>query len=314
MTKRTGTLTDEDRDRIEKAATMLRNAVWAHDHGKSNAMDLVRGAMPTLAPFRTTRERRVPTDAVLARLDRLKQLLHEARSRLPAFPRGSDGNPEFMTGPYYRSVLGFDVSRRSDPALTDPVRIRLNEVGRWVNEATIVFLVATLPAHGVLEDGEPARRGVEGAEHVRVARDLRNISNCGSSCGTNRAGAVPPPRPRPDGRLLLPQGPCRATGHRRGSREAHKTRASGGTRTWIGIGLRERRVRPAARTRTTPSTTLSTPGPRGPRVRVGLPGWCVLPAAGAHHSSSSLGVAWHRLAVRATAPESVGSELGSSSR
>ena len=60
---RKGTLTREDRDRVEAAAQTLRNAVDAWDRGMTSAMDLVRAAKRTLDQVRVpsiVEQRRLP--------------------------------------------------------------------------------------------------------------------------------------------------------------------------------------------------------------------------------------------------------------
>ena len=111
---------------------------------------------------------------VFESLDLLRQRLLDVLARLPTFPPGSVGNAVFSTGSYYQQA-GLDVAFQFGRPLTDNIRTRLNADGRWVNEAAVVFLIATLLAHGVLEDSEPHRRDVEGHEHVSFARTLRSI-------------------------------------------------------------------------------------------------------------------------------------------
>jgi hypothetical protein len=108
---------------------------------------------------------------VFESLDLLRERLVDVRARLPTFPPGSVGNAVFSTGRYYQQ----DVRLHFDPALTQNIRTWLNAAGRWVNEAAVVFLIATLLDHGVLKDSEAHRRDVEGYEHVNIARTLRSI-------------------------------------------------------------------------------------------------------------------------------------------
>jgi hypothetical protein len=62
-----------------------------------------------------------------------------------------------------------------DHPLTEDDRARLNGAGRWVNEAAVVALVATLVEYGVFQDGKAHQRGIDGDEHVSLARNLRSI-------------------------------------------------------------------------------------------------------------------------------------------
>jgi len=111
------------------------------------------------------------TAEVIERLNQLLERLHDVRARVPTFPPGTVGNAEFMTGPHYPTKVSFHF----DPPLTDNVRTRLNAAGRWINEATVVFLVATLRAHDVVKENLSEREGLDGVEHVRIAKKLRHI-------------------------------------------------------------------------------------------------------------------------------------------
>jgi hypothetical protein len=81
---------------------------------------------------------------------------------------------KFGPVPYY-AAAGLSVMQRFSRPLTEDDRDRLNRTGRWINEAAVVHLVATLLAHGLFQDGQSHRKEVAFHEHVGVARDLRNV-------------------------------------------------------------------------------------------------------------------------------------------
>ncbi len=115
-----------------------------------------------------------PDAGVLESLDVLKQRVLDVRSRVPFFPTDTVGHSTFGPVSYYETA-GLTVTLSFDPPISEESRLRLNDVGRWVNEAAVVTLVATLVGHGVFKDGGPHRKDVECHEHVNIARNLRNI-------------------------------------------------------------------------------------------------------------------------------------------
>lgn len=124
--------------------------------------------------LRSIHRRHAVTSEILTALDTVWQRTIECRAHFPHFTAESVGAQDF-TPPGYYEALGVSVILRFDRPLAAADVARLNAMGRWLNESTLVRLLAILRAYEVVGDNQQIDQQLPGWRHVDLLRRLRNV-------------------------------------------------------------------------------------------------------------------------------------------
>ncbi len=89
----------------------------------------------------------IETAELLSKLDRSKRLMMECRSVFPTIGQNSIGRTSFNTAPFYR-VHGYNARVELSTPITDEFIERNRQLGKWINENTLIRLYGILYHHG----------------------------------------------------------------------------------------------------------------------------------------------------------------------
>lgn len=111
---------------------------------------------------------------VLAAIDQLKGQLLNCRAYFPHVDENLIAQQEFESPRFYE-VFGYKLHFAFSQPLTRDDIGRLNAIGNFVNQSYLVFLCSVLEFHHVLVYMEPVNDNMNGHEHVKLLRDIRNV-------------------------------------------------------------------------------------------------------------------------------------------
>ncbi len=111
---------------------------------------------------------------VLSAIDRLREQLVGLRAFTPRLDKSLVGHSDYQSAGFY-AERGHHVAFVFAEPLTDDDIDRLNANGQFINQSYLVLLCSVLEFHHVLRHKEPVDGSLDGNEHVKLLRDLRNV-------------------------------------------------------------------------------------------------------------------------------------------
>lgn len=108
---------------------------------------------------------------VLEKLDRLESLLLQCRSIFPTMTHAMIGQRSFVTAPYYRGH-GYEAQIQFSEPITAEFIERNRQLGKWINENTLIRLYGILDYHGLFQP--KIDQNLVGWREMDLLRRMRN--------------------------------------------------------------------------------------------------------------------------------------------
>lgn len=110
---------------------------------------------------------------LLKKLDHLERLLMRCRSVFPTLGEELIGKHAFMTAPYYLNQ-GYTAQIKLQKPISAVFIEYHNQMGKWVNENTLIHLHGILAYHGIIQKKEKIDKSLPGWKEIDVLRRMRN--------------------------------------------------------------------------------------------------------------------------------------------
>ena len=110
---------------------------------------------------------------LLVAIEVLWKNFNNCRAYFPYIPKEAKGTKEATTAPYYIEQ-GFGVRFVFSEGISEKDIEKINEIGHWINQNVIIRLCALLESYHIMSNIIEINFDLDGAEHVNMARRLRN--------------------------------------------------------------------------------------------------------------------------------------------
>jgi hypothetical protein len=98
---------------------------------------------------------------------------NNCKAHFPYVPIEAKGAKTVRTAPFY-IAQGFDISFLFSEGISEDGIRRINQIGHWLNQNYVIRLCAVLEYFGIISNSIRIDFKLDGAEHVNIARRLRN--------------------------------------------------------------------------------------------------------------------------------------------